>query len=296
MQIGPSGNSRRFYEEGFKRSEQAFPWLREMGLTAYEVSMGRGVRLSMETATSIGAEARRHGIRISVHAPYFINCASIEPEKRAKSVDYFLKAARAAEWLGADRVVFHMGSPGRLGREEAFDLVKRTMGAVFEALDAAGLAAITLCPETMGRMSQLGTLDEVLSLCKAFDRLLPALDFGHLHVAGLGMLGSEAEFRAVLQKTVDELGYERVKHFHAHFSRIEYGPKGEKRHVNFSDPGYGPDFRHLAPVLLDMKLEPVIICESAGDQADDAAEMLRIVREFEAQNAFQDCEQGPDMI
>ncbi len=117
MQIGPSGNSRRFYEEGFKRSEQAFPWLREMGLTAYEVSMGRGVRLSMETATSIGAEARRHGIRISVHAPYFINCAVL-CGKRAKSVDYFIKAARAAEWLGRDRVVFHMGSPGRLGREE----------------------------------------------------------------------------------------------------------------------------------------------------------------------------------
>ncbi len=95
---------------------------------------------------------------------------------------------------------------------------------------------------------------------------------------------------------VDELGYERVKHFHAHFSRIEYGPRGEKRHVNFSDPGYGPDFRNLAPVLLSMGLEPVIICESAGDQADDAAEMLRIVREFQARGAFEDCERGLDMV
>jgi deoxyribonuclease-4 len=80
------------------------------------------------------------------------------------------------------------------------------------------------------------------------------------------------------------LGTTGCGHFHAHFSRIDYGPKGEKRHMNFSDPGYGPDFRHLAPVLLDMKLEPVIICESAGDQADDAAEMLRIVREIQARS------------
>jgi deoxyribonuclease-4 len=296
MQIGPAGNSRRFYDEGNKKSEQAFPWLNALGLTAYEYSMGRGVHVSKETALSIGREARKYGIRCSVHAPYFINCASMEPEKRAKSVDYLLQAARAADWLGADRVVFHIGSPGRLDRDAAMELARETVGTALEALDAEGLSAVTVCPETMGRVSQLGTLDEVLTMCKAFDRLLPALDFGHLHVAGLGTLNSESDFRAVLQKMVDELGYERAKHFHAHFSRIDYGPKGEKRHMNFSDPGYGPDFRHLAPVLLNMKLEPVIICESAGDQADDAVEMLRIVREFQAQSQFPDCEQGPDMV
>jgi deoxyribonuclease-4 len=296
MQIGPAGNSRRFYEEGYKKSEQAFAWLHALGLTAYEYSMGRGVHLSKETARTIGAEARRYGIRTSVHAPYFINCASAETEKRYKSVDYLMQAAQAADWLGADRVVFHMGSPGRMDREAAMDLTRETIAKALEALRIADLAHITVCPETMGRVSQLGTLGEVLSVCKAFDRLLPALDFGHLHVAGLGTLNGEADFRAVLQKMVDALGYERVKHFHAHFSRIDYGPKGEKRHMNFSDPGYGPDFRHLAPVLLDMKLEPVIICESAGDQADDAAEMLRMVREFQAQGGIRDCEQEPDMV
>lgn len=296
MQIGPAGNSRRFYEEGFKKSEQAFAWIHALDLTAYEYSMGRGVHLSRETALHIGAEARRYGIRTSVHAPYFINCASAEPEKRAKSIDYLLEAARAADWLGADRVVFHIGSPGRLGRDAAMDLAKETITAALEALNAAGLSHVTVCPETMGRVSQLGTLDEVLGMCKAFDCLLPALDFGHLHVAGLGTLNGEADFRAVLQRMVDELGYDRVRRFHAHFSRIDYGPKGERRHMNFSDPGYGPDFRHLAPVLLGMKLEPVIICESAGDQADDAAQMLRIVREFQAQRGVRDCERGSDMV
>ncbi len=297
MQFGPAGNSRRFYDEGFKQSLQAFPWLHEMGLTAFEYPMGRGVRLSRETAQAIGQEASNYSIRMSVHAPYFINCASPEPERRKKSIEYLLQAARAASWLGGDRVVFHVGTPGRLDREEAFELARATIAEAHEALDGEGLSAIALCPETMGRPSQLGTLDEVLSLCLGDERLIPALDFGHLHVIGLGTLNSEADFRAALQKMVDALGFERAKRFHAHFSRIEFGPKGEKRHMNFSDPGYGPDFRHLAPVLVEMGLEPVIICESAGDQADDAAEMLRLVREFKAGlPSNRDCERAPDMI
>jgi deoxyribonuclease-4 len=141
MQIGPAGNSRRFYDEGFKKSEQAFAWIHALGLTAYEYSMGRGVHLSRETALQIGGEARRYGIRTSVHAPYFINCGSAEPEKRLKSIDYLLQAARAADWLGADRVVFHMGSPGRLGRVEAMALAKETLGAGASGLNEAGLSS-----------------------------------------------------------------------------------------------------------------------------------------------------------
>jgi deoxyribonuclease-4 len=297
MQFGPAGNSRRFYDEGFKRTEQAFSWLHALGLTAYEYSMGRGVHVSRETAVSIGQEAQRYGIRTSVHAPYFINCASSEATRREKSVNYLMQAVEAAGWLGADRVVFHVGAPGRLDREEALNLARSTIEKAHEALDGAGLDAITLCPETMGRTGQIGTLDEVLSLCAWDARLLPALDFGHLHVIGQGTLNSEADFRAVLTRMVDVLGFTRVKHFHVHFSRIDYGPKGEKRHMNFSDEGYGPDFRHLAPVLIEMGLEPVIICESAGDQADDAAEMQRIAREFkENPSNFRDCGRVPDMV
>ncbi len=171
MQIGPAGNSRRFYAEGFKKSEQAFSWLHALGLTAYEYSMGRGVHVSGDTARAIGAEASRYGIQTSVHAPYFINCASPEPEKRRKSIDYLLQAARAALWLGADGWYSTWARPGGW-TAESDGACEETIEKALDALDAAGFSRVTLCPETMGRISQLGTLDEVLSLCKAFDRLL----------------------------------------------------------------------------------------------------------------------------
>lgn len=110
IRFGPAGNSNAFYEEGHKHTVEAMEWVARMGLNAYEVSFGRGVRLKEETAGKIGEEARRYGVALSVHAPYFINLATDDPEKIAKNTSYFLESARAARWLGADRVVFHPGS------------------------------------------------------------------------------------------------------------------------------------------------------------------------------------------
>ena len=164
MHFGPAGNSRRFYDEGFKKTEQAPEWLARQGLDAFEYPMGRGVNLSEPSARAIGRAAKTCGIRMSVHAPYFINCASADPSGREKSVDYLLKASRAADWLGATRVVFHIGSPGKLDRAEAFRLSLETVARARSRMDEEGLSEIALCPETMGRPSQMGSLDEVLEL------------------------------------------------------------------------------------------------------------------------------------
>jgi deoxyribonuclease-4 len=296
MKFGPAGNSTRFYEEGYKRSEQAPAWIRAQGLEAYEYAAGRGVMISEKTARAIGEEAAKNGIAMSIHAPYFINCASAELARREKSIDYLLQAARAADWLGARRVVFHIGSQGKLERQAAFAFCEDTILRAHDVLDAQGFSHIALCPETMGRISQMGTLDEILALCAQNARLIPTLDFGHLHTINLGALNAEADFRAVLEKLVGALGHARARHFHAHFSRIEFGPKGEKRHVTFSDPDYGPDFAHLAPALVEMALEPTIICESAGTQADDALEMKRLVDKFRQNRRAQDCTPATDMV
>lgn len=276
--FGPAGNCDRFYEENHKATLEAPAWLAAQGLDAFEYSAGRGVSLSEKTARAIGQQARLHGVALSIHAPYYINCAAAGPEKREKSIQYLLDAARACCWMGGERVVFHVGSPVKLKRQEANRLAARTALAALDRLEQAGLGHIRLCPETMGRPSQLGTLEETLELCALDPRFIPTLDFGHLHTMGLGALKTRDDFRRVLDKLLAALGQDRARNFHAHFSHIEYTGKGEKRHMRFQDPGYGPDFALLAPLLHEYRLEPTIICESSGTQADDALTMQRLWR------------------
>lgn len=276
IRFGPAGNCDRFYNEGMKASQQAPAWIAAQGLNAYEYAAGHGVSIGEATARAIGNQAAEHGVAVSIHAPYYINCGSPEEEKQLSSIDYLLKSARAVDWMGGNRVIFHVGSPGKRRREAAFEDAAKVVSAARTALDEAGLEHIFLCPETMGRPSQLGTLDEILFLCKNDDRMIPAIDFGHLHAAGCGCMTDESSFEKVICAMLDALGYERCRHFHSHFSKIAYTAKGERQHMTFADPGFGPDFIHLAPCLKRHALEPTIICESRGTQADDALIMKEI--------------------
>ena len=274
IHFGPAGNCERFYEEGNKASEQVPGWIAAQGLNAYEYAAGHGLGLKEEKARKIGASAADAGVTVSIHAPYYINCGN--PEKAESSIQYLLGAARAVDWMGGSRVIFHPGSPGKARREDSVSAMLDTITTARRTLDETGLSHIILCPETMGRPAQLGTLDEVLLICREVERTLPTIDFAHLHAAGGGSMNSEADFDAVIARMLDALGEERIHHFHAHFSRIAFTAKGEKCHMTFADTDYGPDFRHLAPVLKKYGLEPTIICESRGTQADDALTMKLI--------------------
>ena len=276
IRFGPSGNSYLFYNEGHKSTFEAFEWIsRNYGLNAYEYSFGRGVRLRRETAEKTGEEAARFGVALSVHAPYYINFATDEPEKAKASERYVYESARAAVWLGARRVVFHAGSHGSFSKEEAFARAKAGILSALDILKGEGLYDIELCPETMGRSRQIGDLDEVIELCRLDERLVPAVDFAHLHARGKGAINSAEDYARILDRLENELGGRRAKSFHIHFSRIEYTAAGEKAHRTFEDVEFGPDFRPLARLLARRGLEPVIICESKGTMAEDAAEMKR---------------------
>ena len=277
--FGPSGNSDSFYEQGHKSTVEAFAWITAMGLDAYEYSFGRGVRLGAETAKRIGAEAAAHHVTLSVHAPYYINFATEEDKNREGNVRYLLQSAMAAKWMGARRVVFHAGSPGRSSREEAFARIKTALADALRVLDDEGLGDIEICPETMGRVKQIGDVDEVIELCRIDARLVPAVDFGHLHARDRGALKDEADFSKVLDALEKGLGGYRARRFHVHFSRIEYTAAGEKMHRTYAETEYGPDFDPLAKVIVKRKLEPIIICESRGTMAEDAAELKRIYTE-----------------
>lgn len=143
-------------------------------------------------------------------------------------------------------------------------------------MDEMSYKNLTYCPETMGKINQIGDLDEIIELCKTDERLLPTIDFGHLHTRGRGAINTAEDFEAILKALISGLGQERIKHFHVHFSKIAYTDMGEKMHMTFDDEGYGPDFALLAPLLKKHDLEPVIICESNGTMAKDAKTMLEV--------------------
>ena len=147
--------------------------------------------------------------------------------------------------------------------EKALDTLRRAQAA----LDEAGFSDITLCPETMGKIGQLGTLDEVLALCRVDRRITPCIDFGHLNARTLGGIASKADYAAILDRMEEALGDARARRFQVHFSRIEYTAGGEKRHWTFAETQFGPEPQPLMELLAERRLEPVIICESAGTQA-----------------------------
>ena len=277
--FGPAGNSDSFYAEGHKSTVETFAWITAMGLDAYEYSFGRGVRLGEAMAKKIGAEAAAHRVTLSVHAPYYVNLATEDAQKAENNLRYFVQSATAAKWMGARRIVFHAGTQGTLPREEALARTRAALKDVIAALDEAGVGDIELCPETMGRAKQIGDVDEVVELCRPDERLVPAVDFGHLHARGRGALKDEADFAAVLDRLEDGLGGYRARRFHVHFSRIEYTAAGEKMHRTYEETDYGPDFEPLARLIVRRRLEPIVICESRGTMAEDAVILKRIYTE-----------------
>lgn len=271
--FGPAGCGDSFYSSGYKGSLDVPRYIESIGLDAFEYQCGRGVNVGEEKAREFGRLAAEKNIKISLHAPYYISMSSVDEEKRLNSVNYILQSAKAVDFMGGNRIVVHTGSCGKLQRDEALRLAIDTMKLSIKALDAEGLGHIHICPETMGKINQLGTLDEVLSLCELDERLIPCIDFGHLNARTLGMVNSAEAFKAVLDDISNRLGEYRMKHFHSHFSKIEYTSGGEKKHLTFDDIVFGPDFEPLLDLVAKYGCEPIFICESDGTQSEDALKM-----------------------
>lgn len=272
ISFGPGGNSASW---GNRKFPAELPqYLKELGLNGYEVECGRGVRIS-EAAKALPKIAEENRIYVTLHAPYFISLSSVEEEKRQNSVGYILESAKAAKLVGASKIVVHSGSCSKISRAEAVYLAKQTLLNAQKALDENGLSDIIICPETMGKINQLGTLEEVLELCSVDERFLPTVDFGHLNARTLGGIKSRDDYAKMLDLIENELGHGRLNRMHIHFSKIEYTNGGEKKHLTFADKQYGPQYEPLLEEIHKRGLEPSIICESDGTQAEDAAEMKR---------------------
>lgn len=271
--FGPSGNSDSFRERGYKSFQDVPRYVKEMGLDCYEYQCGRGVKISRESAQQLGELCRQAGVVLSLHAPYYISLSGLNEQTRLKSVDYILQSVAAASAMGAQRVVVHSGSCGKQSRQAALELAKDTLLRARKALVAEGYAHIRLCPETMGKINQLGTLTETLELCLVDDSFIPCVDFGHLNARTLGGFRTKTDFLNAFDEMERTLGRERMQSFHCHFSRIEYSAGGEKQHLIFADERFGPDYRPFLEAVAERGLTPQVQCESAGTQAEDARTM-----------------------
>ena len=252
IRFGTAGTSDSFEAKGYKSSLDIPAYTAEMGLDAFEYQCGHGVRLGVDKAGKMAADAAERGILFSVHAPYYISMSSLEEEKRLGSVRYLLQSAEVCRALGGKRIIFHSGSCGKQSREAALEKALDTMRRAVEALD------------------------EVLALCGVDKRITPCIDFGHLNARTLGGIQSRADYAAILDRMDEVLGDERARRFHVHFSRIEFSAGGEKRHWTFAETQFGPEPQPLMELLAERRLEPVVICESAGTQAEDAQAMQRM--------------------
>ncbi|USF28421.1 endonuclease 4 [Firmicutes bacterium ASF500] len=272
--FGPAGNSESF-SRVHKSSLAAPKWIAGFGLDCYEYQCGKGVHVGKETAVKIGENARAAGISLSLHAPYFINLANPDRDALQKTIGYITAGCQVADWMGAGRVVIHSGALMKRGRSQALETAKQSLAEVIAACDGQGFDHIALCPETMGKINQLGDLDEVLELCTLDRRLVPCIDFGHLYARSLGADDGAEAFSRMLDRVAEVLGPDRAGTFHSHFSHIEFTPSGgEKCHRTFDgDGGYGPSWTPLAAEIARRGWSPTFICESAGTQAEDALTM-----------------------
>ncbi len=276
IKFGPSGNSESFYEAGYSHTEQAAKFVRDRGLDCFEYSFGRGVRMSEGTALSIADAFAKENVEISVHAPYFINFANPDDEMAAKSYGYVLDSAKACKMMGGKRIVFHPAAQGKATRLEAVALTIERLKILRDYIYLNSLEDMIFCPETMGKLAQIGTIEEVTEFCLVDSVFTPCVDFGHVNSREQGSLKRVEDYKSRLEYMIEKLGFERMKNFHVHFSKIMYGAKGEIKHLTMEDTVFGPEFEPLAVALKDLKLEPFIVSESAGTQIEDAAFMKKI--------------------
>lgn len=269
--FGPAGSAESFTVMGYKKSVQIGEYLERFGLDHFEYQCGQGVRVSEKSASEIGKALSEKGITVSLHAPYFISLSSIEEEKRTNSIKYIIDSAKAVDAMGGNRIVIHSGSCAKISRSDALELAKASMKNAREVLIQNGLSHIHCCPETMGKHNQLGDLYEVMEICKVDDSFIPCIDFGHLNSRTNGGIKCSADYEKILDTIENELGADRLKIFHSHFSKIEYTEKGgEKKHLTFEDTVFGPQFEPLMELIYKKGLSPVFVCESAGTQTEDA--------------------------
>ena len=254
--FGPAGSPINYKGVGYKAPK----YISREGLNSYEYQSPYGVRIGEASAKTLKEESEKYDILVSMHAPYYINLCAKEESKLDKSIGHLVAAARAGEWMGAYRLVFHPGAYLNRKPEKAMEISKQTVRRLFEELESEGIKDFTFAPETTGKRTQLGNVGEVVELCATFDHFEPTVDFAHVHARGRGFLTKKDDYNCIFSTIEDNLDIDML---HCHFTTIEYGPGGEKKHHTLDESDeYGPNIKDLLSNLIDNGWNANIICET----------------------------------
>jgi deoxyribonuclease-4 len=246
-------------------SEKGVKRIKELGLGCMELEFVQRVSMGEETARVVRETASSLGIVLSVHAPYYINLNSPEKEKLEASKSRLLAAARVGWLCGARNIVFH---PAFYHGNDPKEVAKRVRDQILELVEilrSEGVEVV-LRPETTGKPSQFGSLEEIIALSKEIPNVAPCVDFAHLHARSGGKLNSHEEFSSILKLIKDELGPEALADMHIHVSGIEYTKQGEREHLNLRESDLR--YEELLQALLDYGVKGLLICESPNLEED----------------------------
>jgi len=255
IRFGPAGNPIGFHGKTVDVGQH----IRRIGLEAYEYQATYGVRIQKQAALKLGKIASKNDVRVSIHAPYYINLSSPKENVLKRSVQRLVQAARASEWMQAYRIVFHPGFYTKFTPQEALEKCKYTIKKLLVDIESKGVKNYTFAPETTGKKSQLGSLNEIIDICQSFDHFAPTVDFAHLHARNEGFIRGKEQYYMLLTQLENEIESQPL---HCHFTRIEFSNAGERRHHILMEKDYGPPLNPLLEILIECGWKATIICET----------------------------------
>ena len=255
VRFGPAGRP-----IGYKgKTTQVCDYIKEIGLNAFEYQATYGVKISKQSALELGENAAKNDILVSMHAPYYINLCSQKEETVKKSIMRLVQSAEAGEWMNSYRTVFHMGFYTKYSPEEAMKKCKDAISELLENVESMGIKNYTFAPETTGKKSQFGSLDELIDICMSFNNFSPTVDFAHVHARSGGSIKTKEDYAKIFDKIENELG---LKSLHAHFTKIEYTDAGERKHHILADENFGPPLTPLLELISENGFNVTLICET----------------------------------
>ena len=266
--FGPAGKPLKYKGTAYTSSN----YLANCGLHAFEYQSSHGIRISEKSANILKKESKKENILISMHCPYYINMCSNNSEKIDSSIQRLVDSARVGEWMGAYRLVFHPGFYSNQKPQKALEIAMESYKTLLNKCEEEGFENYTFAPETTGKKSQLGNIDEIINMCQNLEHFEPTIDFAHVHARENGSLNNKEDYNHIFSKLEDLLN---IKHLHCHFTHIEYNHNGEIKHHNLNEDDYGPKIKDLLLNLIECDFNATIICETPL-RDEDALKMKKI--------------------